>query len=587
MKMNVESRWSEKLLALLLLVIFCALQLAATSAIAQDDESPQPYAFEITELNEGLGEAEMTPRLETPRAALESFLSAIDSNEPTSAAHVLNMNAIPAEEQADLAPELAMMLAYVIYRHDLISWRDVPDTPDARVLPNVQSSVAPYSRRSIELGEIMLDGRPVSISLHRYSVEGEDPQWLFSPTVVERIPRLYGAMSQGWLAEWVSLRQRIETVGRPSLWEWSIVGGVSLASAVAWLGVFAAARLVSRRLSRRWGRWFSATAVPLATLVAALIFRIGTVHMVVLTGPVASNLDAGSEIVLLAAGAWLSVRLLAALTLWLSETFVVPLASEDPENRRTKTNVYIVRRLGLVLVAILAIGYLLVRSGAFDTFGLSLLASAGVLGVLLAIAAQPLLGNMVAGLQIALSDPVRIGDVVIYDDHWGTVEDISFAHTVIRTAKETRLIVPHSEFLSRAFENWSKEGEPVRRIVKIAADYRIDVDLVRRKVGEIVQDDPRLAEPPLVEMVETDGDALVLWIWIMGTNAFTSWYLHNEVRENLIAFLRDHEEGIFLPRQRHLLFDKAASDFASPLPETGPKASPAENQGSGRIGERA
>jgi small-conductance mechanosensitive channel len=568
MTWNVAARWGERLSALLLLAAFCALQLAATNAVAQEQDSPQPYAFEITELNEGLVDAKMTPRLDTPRAALESFLAAIDAHDPASAAHVLNMNAVPADEQAQRAPDLAMMLAYVIHRHDLISWRDIPDTPDARVLPDMQSSVGPYSRRSIELGEIMLNARPVSISLHRYSVDGEEPKWLFSPSVVERIPQLFGAIRQGWLGDWVSLRQRLDTLGRPSLWEWSIVGGVTVASAAAWLAVFAAARLVSRRLSRRWGRWFSATAIPLATLVAALIFRIGVVHLVVLTGPVASHLDVGSEIVLLAAGAWLVLRLLAALTLWLSETFVVPLTSEDPENRRTKTNVYIVRRLGLVLVAILAIGYLLLSLGAFDTFGLSLLASAGVLGVVLAIAAQPLLGNMVAGLQIALSDPVRIGDVVVYNDHWGTVEDISFAHTVIRTAKETRLIVPHSEFLSRAFENWSKEGEPVRRIVKIAADYRIDVDLVRRKIGEIVQDDPRLAEPPLIEMVETEGDAVILWIWLMGTTAFTSWYLHNEVREKLIAFLRDHEEGLFLPRQRHLLVDKTASDFSTPPSKT-------------------
>ncbi len=244
----------------------------------------------------------------------------------------------------------------------------------------------------------------------------------------------------------------------------------------------------------------------------------------------------------------------------------MPLTSDDPENRRTKTNVYIVRRLGLVAVAVLVVGDMLLNLGVFATFGLSLLASAGVLGVLLAIAAQALLGNMVAGLQIALTDPVRIGDFVVYNDLWGTVEDISFAHTVIRTANDTRLIVPHSEFLSRAFENWSKEGEPVRRIVKIAVDYQIDVDLVRQKVSEIVQDDPRLVEPPVIEMVEADENGVILWIWLMGTTAFTSWYLHNEVREKLMAFLRDHKDGVFLPRQRYMQLDAMAGDVSSVPP---------------------
>ena len=213
------------------------------------------------------------------------------------------------------------------------------------------------------------------------------------------------------------------------------------------------------------------------------------------------------------------------------------------------------RRLAIVIMAIFAIGYVLVNLGAFETFGLSLLVSAGTLGVLLAIAAQPLLGNMVAGMQIALTDPVRIGDTVAYNDHWGTVEDISFAHLVIRTEADTRLIVPHGEFLSRAFENWSKEGEPVRRIVKIPVDYEIDMALLRGAVAEIVDGDPRLMEPPIVELVEADADMATVWIWIMGTDGSTAWYLHNKVREKVMAFLRENEGGRFLPRRRYRMVD--------------------------------
>jgi small-conductance mechanosensitive channel len=214
-----------------------------------------------------------------------------------------------------------------------------------------------------------------------------------------------------------------------------------------------------------------------------------------------------------------------------------------------------------VVVALLSLGYILMKIGVFETFGLSLLASAGAIGILVAIAARPLLGNMVAGLQIALTDPVRIGDVVVYDDHWATVEDISFAHTVLRTWTDTRLIVPHTDFLSRPFENWSKEGEAVRRIVKIPVDYRIDVGQVRRKVAEIVADDPRsTGESPEVEMVEANADTAVLWVWISGTNAFTSWYLHNEVRERVVAFLKELEGGAYLPRRRHILLSEAEDE---------------------------
>lgn len=539
------------------LVLAAAFLLAADAAWAQDSDSEAaPYAFESTAINGGLPKPGEVVRRDTPRAALETFFAAIERDDAAGAAHILNLDAIPADEQAQRAPELALMLAYILRHRDLIDWSEVPDEPDARVLPEAQSSVAPYSRRSIELGEVLLHRRPVSVNLQRFQAEGREPVWLFSPTLVERIPALYSELSEGWLGDWIPIEERLDMLGRPSLWEWSVVGGVLLASVAAWLAVFAVVRLLARRLSRR-RRWLTHTAVPAATVLAVLVFRIGTVKIFVLTGAVAKTVDIGSEVILLVSGAWLFLRLLSELTLSLSEKFIVPLTSEDPENRRTKTNVYVVRRLGLVVVAILLVGYVLSSLGAFETFGLSLLASAGVLGVLLAIAAQPLLGNMVAGMQIALTDPVRIGDVVLYQEHWGTVEDIAFAHIVIRTATDTRLIVPHSEFLSRAFENWSKGGEPVRRIVKIVVDHRVDVDFIREQVRGIVQNDQRLVEPPLVELTEADENGTTVWIWIMGTNAFTSWYLHNEVREKIIASLRSHENGRFLPRRRHLLLNEA------------------------------
>jgi small-conductance mechanosensitive channel len=222
------------------------------------------------------------------------------------------------------------------------------------------------------------------------------------------------------------------------------------------------------------------------------------------------------------------------------------------------------RRMALVLVALLTLGYIVNRVGIFESFGLSLLASAGALGVLVAIAARPLLGNMVAGFQIAMTDPVRIGDVVVYDGHWSTVEDISFAHTVLRTWLDTRLIVPHADLLSKSFENWSKEGEAVRRIVKIPVDYRIPVGAVRQKVDEIVEGDPRSNGPALVELVEADAESATLWIWISGTTAFTSWYLHNEVREKILDFLKHLDGGAYLPRRRHIVF---SSDQGPPAPQ--------------------
>lgn len=535
---------------------FCLVMLlwaaVVAQAVAQQEDTPEPFVFQVEDLSFGLPEADEPLELNTPRAALEAFLDAVEAGDGPRAAQALNLSSIPEEERESRAPTLALMLAFLLLNHQLIDWAQIPDQPDARVVPETDAAETPYRRRSIELGQLELDGRPVPISIQRFRAEDTEPVWLFSPFTVERTSRLYAASRPGMLSGWVPLEERLATLGRPSLREWLIVGGLLTICGLLWLLVYRGVRLLSRQVALYWAGWLRRLAFPLATVLAALTYRLVIDRLITLTGPVASNLGLASEVVGLLAGAWLLVRMVSGATLVLSERYVVPLSTDDPDNRRIKTNVYVVRRLTVVLIAVVSIGYVLLRLGLFETFGISVLASAGAIGVVVAIAAQPLLGNMVAGLQIALSDPVRIGDVVVFDGRWATVEDIAFAHTVLRTDTDTRLIVPHAEFLSRAVENWSKEGEAVRRIVKLPVDYRIDVDLVRQWVGEILDGDPRLTEAPTVEMVEVDCEVAVLWVWIGATTPLTSWTLHNEVREKLVSFVSEHEGGRFLPRKRYV-----------------------------------
>ncbi len=543
----------------------CSLALSAVALAQNGGEQESSLAFEVEAINEGLPDLSDPLRLDTPRAAVESFLNAIRNQDFARAAHALNLNAIPVDQQAERGPDLALKMAFVLRRYGLIDWSELPDQPDARVLPGLQQSVGPYSRRSVELGEVRLEGRPIPFSIQRYRSGEEEPAWLFSPFAVERVDAIFREIEPGLLSRWIPLRERLRTLGEPSVWEWSAATVLFLAALFVGSIVHYLVRWFARRLRPTRGRKTRKLAWPFAILTSALAFRAGTGHLFLLTGPVAAYLDVISEGVALTAGAWLLVRAVGFITLRLSERYVVSLAVDDPENRRTKTTTYIARRLALVAIALLSIGYVLMRVGLFENFGISVLASAGALGVLVAIAARPLLGNLVSGLQIAMTDPVRIGDIILFDGHWATVEDISFAHTILHTYTNTRLIVPHSEFIARPLENFSKDGEAVKRIIKLPVDYRIDVDKIRAKVVEVVEGDPRSTDDrPLVEMAEVTGETAVLWIWISGTDSFSCWYLHNEVKEALIAYLRDLDRGIYLPRKRHLLESKDKEDSSPP-----------------------
>jgi len=344
-------------LARLVAALTVLLVLIAPAVHAQEEESgSDPFAYRTEAINAGLKPAAPPLRLDTPRSALESFLDAIRNGNVDRAGHALNLGAFPAEEQASRARELALELAYLLQRHDLIDWADIPDQPDARVLPTVQQATSPYSRRSVELGTLELDGRPVPVTLQRFHDGEGEPVWLFSPFVVERVPALYATERPGLLADWMSLERRLETLGRPSAWEWGAALALMLASGALWFGVYSGLRALGRRTPTLWRRDARHAAWPFATLVAALGFRLGTEHLILLTGPVASNLDVASEVVALGAALWLLLRLVELRTRRLSERYVVPLPAEDPENRRTKTTVYVVRRLAVVVIALLGLG---------------------------------------------------------------------------------------------------------------------------------------------------------------------------------------------------------------------------------------
>jgi len=547
-------------------LVLLAAALIAEGVSAQDDG--ETFAFEVDAINAGLVPAEPPLQRDSPRAALETFLDAIRSGDFLRAAHVLNLGAFPPQDQEEVAPQLALMLAFVLRRYDLVDWSEIPDQPDARVIPGLEQPISPYSRRSVPLGEVVLEGRPVPISIQRFQVEDEEPVWLFSPFVVKRVPALYAASRPGLFSDWVPLERRLETLGQVSRLE-LLAAGVFLVVAVA-VGFLAygLARLFGRVAPARWQIATRRAALPLAIAAGAGSFAQGSDYLFPLTGPVGSTLGVLAEVIALVAAAVLILKILSAATLALTERYVVPLAAEDPEHRRTKTAVYVMRRISLVVVTIVTVAYILVRAGLFESFGVSILASAGALGIVFAIAARPLFGNIVAGMQIALTDPVRIGDVVVYGGTFATVEDISFAHLVLLTEHETRLIVPHEDFLARSFENWSKGGEAVWRVVKVPVDFSVDVPKVREHMVALARGDGRFAAPPRVELSEADADAALLWIWVCGTSAETTWVLHNEMMEKAIALIATLDGGAYLPRRRHVVAGDHARGgvWEEPLP---------------------
>ena len=222
----------------------------------------------------------------------------------------------------------------------------------------------------------------------------------------------------------------------------------------------------------------------------------------------------------------------------------------DAEVRRITTQLRLLRRLANVIMAILAIGFALFTFPAVQGVGAGLLASAGVLSVIGGLAAQSVLGNLFAGIQLAFSNAIRVGDVVVVKDEWGTVGEITLSYVVIYIWDERRLIVPSTHFTSEAFETWTRKNSKVLGTVFMDVDWRVPLEDVRKEFEAFLEKNPlwdRRASSVLV--TDAVGGYVQLRFLVSAEDSSKQWDLRCEVREHMVTWLqKNHPEALPLSR---------------------------------------
>jgi hypothetical protein len=194
-------------------------------------------------------------------------------------------------------------------------------------------------------------------------------------------------------------------------------------------------------------------------------------------------------LVLIAATAWLVIRGSGAIVESSYSRYAA--SAHDPARvRRVRTQVTLIQRVVAAVVGVVAASAMLLTFPAMRTVGTSMLASAGILGIVAGVAAQSTLGNLFAGLQIAFGDMVRIGDTVVVNGEWGTVEEITLTFLSVRTWDERRITMPVSYFTGQPFENWSRGGAQMTGTVLFHLDHHAPIGEMRTKLREIVQKSP-------------------------------------------------------------------------------------------------
>jgi small-conductance mechanosensitive channel len=230
--------------------------------------------------------------------------------------------------------------------------------------------------------------------------------------------------------------------------------------------------------------------------------------------------------------------------------------------RKHVTQIAILRRAIDTLIIVITVGAALMTFEQVRQYGVSLFASAGVAGLIVGLAARPVLSNLIAGFQIAMTQPIRLDDVVIVEDEWGRVKEITSTYVVLGLWDERDMIVPLSYFMEKPFQNWTRTSAGLIGTVFIHADHTVPVARVRERLEEIVKGsalwDGRVAKLQVTESKEWTVELRAI---VSARNSGDAWDLRCDVREKLIDFLqRDHPTA--LPRRRNETVFEPASAHA-------------------------
>ena len=527
---------------LLFLVVFSFGAGLLSSAGAQE------AVFEVAELNAGLGAPPDRVDRRTPRAAMASFIRAADDEDWAAAAHLLDLTDLPVDRQTTDGPALARQLYDVIDRKAVLDWSTLLDRPDAlQATGGDAEAQAGEPRRSLLLRDLPLDPVPAAIRLNRLEpADTGDAVWVFSRETVGDVPALHRAYGPSDFERLLPEALRAKAFGGLRWWE--LIGLPLLAAAA-----FATGWAVHRTLRTLWRRAESkvstdllrAASMPLIiTSVTGLVWAV-TDSIFVFSGKIDVFLAPAVVIGFVTALLLLIVNSVEVLLDRLvSPADDVDLTSSGQEEARTlATRLNAGKRILIVAVFLVGAGIVLSSANLFESLGLSVLASAGALTIVLGFAARNILGNIMASLQIALNQSARVGDRIVYREELCHVERINMTFVQLRDWDGTRLVVPVEQFVSETFSNWTLKDPAMLRTLKLKLNPRADVERLRQAFNAVLEevaatdigDNLGDLAGSSVNVADQDVFGMEVWFSLPCTDPNTSWEVACTVRERLLA----------------------------------------------------
>jgi len=230
------------------------------------------------------------------------------------------------------------------------------------------------------------------------------------------------------------------------------------------------------------------------------------------------------------------------------------LSEEDNlDSRKVYTQINILEKVLISIIILFAIGIVLLSFDSIRKIGIGLFASAGVAGIIIGLSAQKIVGSLLAGIQIAITQPFRIDDAVLVENEWGWIEEINLTYVVVRIWDKRRLVLPSTYFLEKPFQNWTRTSADITGSVFLYVDYTISFQALRVELSRLLNESELWDKKVnVLQVTDSKESTLEIRILVSAKNSPTAWDLRVHIREKMIEFIQKNYPEC-LPRARVLL----------------------------------
>ena len=266
------------------------------------------------------------------------------------------------------------------------------------------------------------------------------------------------------------------------------------------------------------------------------------------------RIDKGVEILLIISFSWILIRCIKMVQDYVLYKYDIKKV-DNLKERKIRTQLQFLRRILVGLIMILTVAAVLLSFNSMRKVGTGLLTGVGLSGIIIGFAAQKSIGNLLAGFQIAFTQPMRIDDVVIVEGEWGTVEEITLTYVVVKIWDERRLVLPINYFIEKPFQNWTRTSSNLLGSAILYTDYNLPIDSIRTELTRLLKEskywDGRVN---VVHVTDASENTIQVRALMSARNAGEMFDLRCYVRENLIKFIRDNYSES-LPKTRAVIED--------------------------------